>query len=91
MTTLHFENHNQQSATIFDNLPSEYTQKLMKAIVAFEIEVKEMDTVFKLSQDRDIKSYHNIIEKLKEQNEAGKVIAAEMEKRTKQVFPENNL
>ena len=86
MTTLHFENHNQQSSTIFDNLPSEYTQKLMKAIVAFEIEVKEMDTVFKLSQDRDAKSYENIIERLKEQGEAGQVIAAEMEKRTKEVF-----
>ena len=88
MTTLHFENHNQQSTTIFDNLPSEYTLKLMKAIVAFEIEVKEMDTVFKLSQDRDAKSYLNIIEKLKEQGEAGQVIAAEMKKRTKEVFPD---
>ena len=87
MTTLHFENHNQQSATIFDNLPSEYTQKLMKAIVAFEIEVIELDTVFKLSQDRDAKSYNTIIERLKEQGEAGRVIAAEMKKRRKEVFP----
>ena len=58
----------------------------MKAIVAFEIEVTEMDTVFKLSQDRDAKSYLNIIEKLKEQGGDGQVIAAEMEKRTKEVF-----
>lgn len=86
MTTLHFEHNNQQSTTIYDNLPSEYTQKLMKAIVAFEIEVKKMDTVFKLSQDRDAKSYENIKEHLKEQGEAGQVIAAEMEKRTKEVF-----
>ncbi|MBC8045941.1 MAG: FMN-binding negative transcriptional regulator [Fimbriimonadaceae bacterium] len=89
MTTLHFENYDQQSATIYDNLPSDYTQKLMKAIVAFEIEVKEMDTVFKLSQDRDAKSYDNIIKQLKEQGEDGQVIAAEMEKRTKQVFPDD--
>jgi transcriptional regulator len=88
-TTLHFENHNQKSATIFDNLPSEYTQKLIKAIVAFEIEVKELDTVFKLSQDRNAESYHNIIEKLNEQGEDGQVIAAEMEKRTKEVFPDD--
>ncbi|MFI5218978.1 MAG: FMN-binding negative transcriptional regulator [Bacteroidia bacterium] len=91
MTTLHFENHNQQSTTIFDNLPSEYTQKLMKAIVAFEIEIKEIDTVFKLSQDRDAKSYDNIIKKLKEQGEDGQVIAAEMEKRTKEVFPDDGI
>jgi transcriptional regulator len=88
MTSLHFENNNQQSPTIYDNLPSEYTQKLMEAIVAFEIEIKEIDTVFKLSQDRDVKSYRKIITNLKQQGENGQVIAAEMEKRTKQVFPD---
>jgi transcriptional regulator len=88
MVSLYFENNNHQSPTIYDNLPSEYTQRLMKAIVAFEIEVKEIDTVFKLSQDRDLNSYRNIIAKLKQQDDNGKVIAAEMEKRTKQVFPE---
>jgi transcriptional regulator len=86
-TSLHFENYNQQSTTIFDNLPLEFKQKVMKAIVAFEIEVKEMDNVFKLSQDRDAKSYDNIKEQLKKQGEDGQVIAAEMEKRTKEVFP----
>jgi len=50
-----------------------------------------MDTVFKLSQDRDAESYQNIIEKLKDQSEDGKVIAAEMEKRTKEVFPDHNV
>jgi len=88
-TTLHFENHNQQSTTIFDNLPLEFKQKVMKAIVAFEIEVKEMDNVFKLSQDRDAKSYDNIKERLKGQGEDGQVIAAEMEKRTNDVFPDH--
>jgi transcriptional regulator len=90
MTSLHFENHNQQSPTTFDNIPAEFKQRVMDAIVAFEIEVTEIDTVFKLSQDRDFKSYQNIIEKLKEQGEDGRVIAAEMAKRTKQVFPDNN-
>lgn len=87
-TTLHFENYNQQSPTIFDNLPLEFKQKVMKAIVAFEIEVIEMDSVFKLSQDRNSESYHNIKEKLKQQGEDGQVIAAEMEKRTKELFPD---
>ena len=87
-TTLHFENYNQQSTTFFDNLDSAYTQKLMKAIVAFEIEVKELNHVFKLSQDRDEESYHHIKEKLKGQGGDGEVIAAEMEKRTRDVFPD---
>lgn len=87
MTTLHFENQNQESTTIYDNLPSDYTARLMKAIVAFEIDIKEIDTVFKLSQDRDAESYENIMMRLKEQDEAGRVIAAEMEKRKNDVFP----
>ncbi len=86
MTTLHFENQNKQSETIYDNLPAELTEKLVKAIVAFEIEVKEIDSVFKLSQDRDAESYDNIIKHLDKQDEDGKVIAAEMEKRIKDVF-----
>lgn len=88
-TTLHFENYNKQSTTIFDNLPLEFKQKVMPAIIAFEIEIIEMDNVFKLSQDRDAESYHNIKEKLKKQGEEGRIIAAEMEKRTKALFPDD--
>lgn len=87
-TSLHFENYNRESTTIYDNLSSEYKQKLLKAIAAFEIEVTETDTVFKLSQDRDSDSYRNIIEKLKQKNPEGQVIAEEMEKRKKDLFPE---
>jgi transcriptional regulator len=86
-TTLHFENYNPESTTVFDNLPAEFKKRVMHMIVAFEIEVQEIDTVFKLSQDRDLQSYRNIILKLKEQGEAGQVIAEEMEKREKAVFP----
>lgn len=89
MTALHFEGQNHESATVFDNLPLEFKQKVMHMIVAFEIEVKEIDTVFKLSQDRDAESYHNIIRKLKEQDEDGRVIATEMEKRVKKLFPDD--
>lgn len=92
LTTLHFENYNKQSETIFDNLPWDFTQRLIKAIAAFEVEIKEIDTVFKLSQDRDNASYKNIMKRLREQDgESGKVIAEEMAKREKQVFPEIEL
>lgn len=88
--SLHFEDGNHESTTVFDNLPLAFKQRVMGAIVAFEIEIKEIDTVFKLSQDRDVGSYHNIIKKLKEQDEDGRVIAAEMEKRAKTLFPKGN-
>jgi transcriptional regulator len=80
-TTLHFENNNHESSTVFENLPNDYCNRLMKAIVPFEIEVLEIDNVFKLSQNRDKESYSNIIEKLKEQGGDGILIAGEMEKR----------
>jgi len=84
--TLHYENNDARSATVFDNLSSEYREPLMKAIVAFEIEVTGIDNVFKLSQNRNEKSYNNIIEKLKQQGGEGKFIAEEMEKRQSQLF-----
>ncbi|MBN8674656.1 MAG: FMN-binding negative transcriptional regulator [Chitinophagales bacterium] len=84
-TTDHYEN-NPSSGANFDDLPEEYVQRLSKAIVAFEIEVTALDNTFKLSQNRDEKSYHNIIAKLKEQGGDGFIIATEMEKRTSQLF-----
>src|SRR5215203_2840652 len=87
-TTLHFEGGNTASATVFDNLPEDYTHKLMKAIVAFAVEVESIEHVFKLSQNRDKESYTAIAEKLKEQGGGGAFIAAEMEHRAAQLFGE---
>jgi transcriptional regulator len=84
--TLHYENNNAASTTVFDNLPADYRERLMKAIVAFEIEVTEIDNVYKLSQNRNEKSYNNIIEKLEQQAGDGKLIAKEMNKLKSQLF-----
>ena len=84
--TLHYENNNTASTTVFDNLSSEYKEPLMKAIVAFEVEVSSIDNVFKLSQNRDEKSFYNIIGKLQEQGSDGQFIAEEMKKRQQQLF-----
>ena len=85
--SLHFEKYDQHSTTVYDNLDATYVQRLMKAVVAFEIEIANLDTVFKLSQNRDAESYHNIIAKLRDQDESGRVIAAEMEKRAEELYP----
>jgi len=84
-TTNHFEN-NPYSGANFEDLPGEYVQHLAKAIIAFEVEVRQIDNVFKLSQNRDEKSYHNIIQKLEAQDADGKYIAEEMKQRTSQLF-----
>ena len=85
--SLHFEKENMESSTIYENLPVDYKEKLIKAIIAFEIEVTELDNVFKLSQNRDEKSYDNIIEKLKQQDGDAKEIGELMEKRKAKIFP----
>lgn len=87
-TSLHFENYNEHSATFYDNLSPDFLKRVMHMIAAFEIEVTEIDNVFKLSQDRDEESFHNIIEKLRPQGENGKAIAEAMEKITGDLFPE---
>ncbi len=89
MTSLHFEGQNQDSTTVYDHLPSNFKKKAIEFIAGFEIEIEKIDTVFKLSQDRDAESYHNIIKKLKVQDEDGRVIAEEMEKRAKDLFSGN--
>lgn len=85
--TTHFEN-NTASPASFENLPHEYVQRLVKAIIGFEIEVTELNHVFKLSQNRDAESYHNIIRQLQKGDADARAIAIEMQQRTGQLFPE---
>jgi transcriptional regulator len=85
--TLRFEAGNHDSQTIFDNLPEAFLQKMMPAIVGIEIKADKMDHVFKLSQNRDEKSYQQIIAKLQEQGGDAALIAAEMKKRYTDLFP----
>lgn len=84
--SLHYENNNPHSSTIFDNLSEEYRRPMMKSIVAFEIEINTIENVFKLSQNRDRESYHHIMDKLASQEEDGRKIAEEMRKREEKLF-----
>jgi transcriptional regulator len=85
--TLHYENGNQNSTTIYDNLSPAYLEPLMKAIVSFEVEIENIEHVFKLSQNRDEKSYDSIIHNLKVQGGDAETIGTIMEKRKHKVFP----
>lgn len=85
--TLKFEKGNVDSQTIYDNLPDNYLSKMLPAIVGFEMKVVKIDNVFKLSQNRDEKSYLNIISKLEAQGGNSGLIAQEMKKRIVNLFP----
>lgn len=84
--TLHYEQGNAASPTIFDNLGDAYTDKMMPGIVGIEMRVEKMDNVFKLSQNRDEQSFIHIIRQLKSRGGNSALIAAEMEKRKDQLF-----
>lgn len=84
--SLHFENGNTASSTVYDNLPGEYIDKLIKAIVGFEMEVTELDNVYKLSQNRDEKSYDNIVSELKKQEGDAREVGTIMEERKSAIF-----
>jgi transcriptional regulator len=79
--TLKFEKGNTASQTFYDNLPDSFLDKMMPAIVGFEIKAEKFDNVFKLSQNRDEQSYLNIITQLQKQGGYSAMIAEEMEKR----------
>jgi transcriptional regulator len=85
--TLRFEKQDTSSPTLYDNLPIDYLEKMIPAIVGFEIKVEEMKNVFKLSQNRDEKSYLNIIAHLEEQGGNSAEVAEEMKMRKEKLFP----
>jgi transcriptional regulator len=85
-TSLHFENNDVASTTAYDNLPEDYRKRLLKAIIAFEVDVQEIDNVFKLSQNRDRESYQTIVQKLAAQKGEAAAVAEEMKKREDKLF-----
>jgi transcriptional regulator len=85
--TLKFEKGNSESMTFYDNLPDNFLKKMMPAIVGFEVKAEQLDNTFKLSQNRDEKSYDNIIVKLEEQGGSSALVAMEMRKRKAALFP----
>jgi len=84
-TTALFEN-DEHSPALVEKMPEEYVSKMMKAIVAFEMEVEQLDNVFKLSQNRDKESYTVITDKLKAQGGQAADIAGEMMVRKDELF-----
>ncbi|MFT3908638.1 MAG: FMN-binding negative transcriptional regulator [Ferruginibacter sp.] len=67
----------------FDKLPQEYIDRLIKAIVGFEIEVVSFDNVFKLSQNHTDETRKSIVEHL---HQRGDVQSGNIAKEMKKLF-----
>ena len=71
------------SPSLVQNMDPAYVEKMMQAIVAFEMEVLSIRNVFKLSQNRDKQSQENIISQLSNQGEDAREIARVMKEKYK--------
>ncbi|HVZ56191.1 MAG TPA: FMN-binding negative transcriptional regulator [Chitinophagaceae bacterium] len=85
--SLHFEGGRTDSSTVYRNLPGEYTDRLIGAITGFSIAVREIDHVFKLSQNRNAPSYHSVMGHLGAQPGPGREIADQMARRAAHLYP----
>jgi transcriptional regulator len=68
-----------ESPSLVQKMDPAYVQQMMKAIVAFEMEILSVRHVFKLSQNRDEKSRKNIISHLSGQGTDALEIARTMD------------
>ncbi|HEX4374516.1 MAG TPA: hypothetical protein VHZ50_14540, partial [Puia sp.] len=74
------------SPSLVQKMDKDYVARSMQAIIAFEIEITRVEHVFKMSQNRDEKSYENIIEHLSGQDEDAKAVAETMKENASAVF-----
>ena len=73
-TTNHFEGN----PDAFSSIPDEYIQRMAGAIVAFELKVEKVDHVFKLSQNKDPKTFQAILSQLDKGDANAMAVAREM-------------
>jgi transcriptional regulator len=77
-TTNRFEKKGSPSS--FGSLPETYVSKHLKAIIGFEIEVTSLDHTFKLSQNKDEKTFTSILTQLDRGDEQSRALAFQMRK-----------
>ncbi len=76
-----YEHAKPQPVTI-DEIPEKSVSDDLRGIVGFAIGVDEIQAAYKLSQNRDEKSYHQVVEQLEQGDETARAVAEEMKKKT---------
>ncbi len=71
-------------------IPEKQLQAEMRGIVGFQILIEDIQAAYKLSQNRDAQSFHQVIEKLAEGDETSRAVAEEMELRGERLFEKND-
>ncbi|MCP2034496.1 transcriptional regulator [Planomicrobium sp. HSC-17F08] len=78
---LKYEEH-RENPVLWDKLSHDLLEKEVKGIVGFKIKIEEVQAANKLSQNRDVQDYENIVAKLREEKDPNSHQLAEvMEKK----------
>jgi len=75
-----YEQHQPQPVHIGE-IPEKELQADLRGIVGFRISIDEIQAAYKLSQNRDPESFHQVIDHLSQGDETARAVAAEMAKR----------
>ena len=75
-----YEQHMPRPVTIGE-IPEKTVSDDLRGIVGFEISMDDVQAAYKLSQNRDEKSYHQVIEELDKGDETARAVAEEMKGR----------
>jgi len=65
-----------------EEIPEKTFFENFRGIVGFEIKIEDIQAAYKLSQNRDEKSYHSVIDHLEEGDDVSRSVASEMKKKT---------
>jgi transcriptional regulator len=66
-----------------DRMSKDFIHREMKGIVGFQIEIKEMQAAYKLSQNRDAKNYDAVVAELEKSTDKNATVLADEMKRRK--------
>jgi len=77
-----YEQHRPRPVTIGE-IPEKMLQDDMRGIVGFEIRMEEVQAAYKLSQNRDEQSYHQVIGELDKGDETERKVGEEMARRSR--------
>ena len=75
-----YEQHMPRPVTIGE-IPEKTVSDDLRGIVGFEISMDDVQAAYKLSQNRDEQSYHQVIEELDKGDETARAVAGEMKGR----------
>lgn len=84
-----YEGHRPQPVRL-EEVPEKQFNDDFRGIIGFEIAIEEIQAAYKLSQNRDEQSYHNVIRELEQGDTAAQAVAEEMKKRAEGMKTEIN-